>query len=248
MGHDVEIVQRVLVRIGESARRAGISRMVITNFHGAPRHVLAHELACDELAKSGFSAIAPMGLMLGRIVETSLMQQVPVLADYLDAEIVDCETHAGALETAIIMAMGYEPDALYRDLPTLDYRTSGGRLADVLSTLRTRGEGHFSGLAAALPRVLEQLEGFFRVTDHFNRFSYGGAPKLATREMGEDAIARFTELQLDILLRFFVSDDPRAEEFESFFWKNRHVILSGMIERLFDGGWDNPSRSASTTS
>lgn len=238
IGHDVDVVQRILVRIGESAHRAGVSSMVISNFHGAPRHVLAHELACEELWKLGLPAIAPMGLMLGSLVENGILHDLGVLAEHMDADLADCECHAGALETAIIMAMGHEPDAAHRELPTLDFRSSGGRLPKLVASLRARLEGR----SAHLPKFLEQLEAYFRVTEHFNEHSYGGAPPLATREMGVAAIERFTELQLTILRRFYEASDPRAEEFQSLFWKNRHIILSGLIERLFDGGWDNRAR------
>lgn len=244
IGHDVDVVQRVLVRIGESAQRAGISSMIISNFHGAPRHVLAHELACEELSKLGFPAIAPMGLMLGSLVESGLVQELAVLGDHMDEHLAECECHAGALETAIIMAMGHEPDATHRDLPTLDFRSSGGRLAQLVSSLRGRLEGR----APHLPKFLEQLEAYFRVTEHFNEHSYGGAPPLATRELGVAAIERFTELQLAILRRFYDAADPRAEEFRSLFWKNRRLILSGVIEWLFDGGWENQARQRAAAS
>lgn len=243
VGHDLDVVRRVLVRIGESMFHAGVHSMVITNFHGAPRHVLAHELACDDLHVLGFPAIAPMGLMLGDIVESSLGEQLEILREHLDDDTIDYETHAGALETSILIAMGSPPDEEHRRLPALDFRASGGRIADFVRSMRGS-----STPRAGLPKFLWQLEALFRATDHFNRHSYGGDPRLATREMGEAAIERFTQMQLDILQRFFSSSNPRAEEFQSVFWKHRRIIVSGIIERLFDGGWNNRFREGAPPS
>lgn len=249
IGHDMDVVRRVLFRIGESLHHSGVDSMVITNFHGSPRHVLAHELACDDLwSTHGFRAIAPMGLILGSIVESSLGEQLGVLHDHLEADMIDCETHAGALETSIIMAMGHEPDEEHRELPTLDFRVSGGRIANFFRAARAESQRRLNGQSESFGKFLWQLEAFFRVTDHFNRFSYGGAPPLATREMGEVAIEEFTAQQLRVLERFFEAPDPRAEEFQSVFWKNRHIILSGVIELLSDGGWKKGYRGETSPS
>lgn len=170
---------RVLCELGASLARQGFRDVVVSNFHGGERHVLAIEAACERVRRrhglrmlSLFSLLrAQMAREPGRLARALEGAEGVAAADFAG------DTHGGVLETAQLLALcGERVEPGYRALPrqTIDAWRGGP-----------------GGRRRGLRRVASLWE---RATDfeYFAAHTYSGSPALASPALGErilDALA-----------------------------------------------------------
>ena len=100
--------------------------MLVSNFHGSPRHFLALETACDRVARpTGIRMLCIFSAMLSRLgVEGSELGDVLGHIDGIDKDDFEADTHGGLVETSQLLALHPEwidPD--YKSLPSAPSRS-----------------------------------------------------------------------------------------------------------------------------
>jgi creatinine amidohydrolase len=110
----------VIEDIGRSLARQGFRNVVLSNFHGSPRHFLSIETGCDRVARStGIRMLCLFSAMLTRLgVEDSELGHVLGHVDGVRTADLDSDTHAGLVETSQLLALHPEwVDPSYKSLP-----------------------------------------------------------------------------------------------------------------------------------
>jgi creatinine amidohydrolase len=172
----------VLEDLGRTLAAQGFEHVLVSNFHGGPRHFLAIEKACQRVQRRhGLKMISVFSLMISRLTEGSSNLD-DVLGDLPGVHKPDLrgDTHGGLVETSQLLALHgdwVEPD--YKDLPQLTTEIwlarqgrkrveKGNKLSDLLNLLRANRDG----------------------MSFFKQETYSGAPAGASAELGE----RFLDL------------------------------------------------------
>ena len=171
-------VSRFLEDLGATLAAQGFRDVLISNFHGGPRHFVAIERACQRVSKRcGIRMVSLFSLMLSRLSGGS--ENLESLIGALPgakSEYLRDDTHAGFLETSQLLALhGSWVDPIYKELPRVSFeswlgKAQGGRAEERKGKLRS-----FLGLVRS-----------FRGNVHFFLdHSYNGWPAGASAEIGE---------------------------------------------------------------
>jgi creatinine amidohydrolase/Fe(II)-dependent formamide hydrolase-like protein len=223
---------RVLEDLGRSLAAQGFRNVLVSNFHGSPRHFLAIETACTRVSRErGIRMVPIFSLMLSRLNGGgSELGDVLGHLPGLDRADLEGDTHGGLVETSQLLAL--HPDWVDPEYKSLPRRTVELWLAE-------RGEPRPQaprGKLAALPQMLAAFSAAIRF---FAEETYSGAPAGASAELGErilDTLARHTaEAVAEIL-------DGRLppDQWHSPLWRLRHVFVNPMAVRLFDALFGAP--------
>jgi creatinine amidohydrolase/Fe(II)-dependent formamide hydrolase-like protein len=217
---------RVLEDLGRSLAAQGFRHVLVSNFHGSPRHFLAIEVACHRVQRAtGLRMVPIFSLMLSRLNGggSELGDVLSHLPGASRADL-DGDTHGGLVETSQLLAL--HPDWVDPDYETLPRRTVDLWLAE-------RGEAPppvARGKLAALPRMLAAFRAGIRF---FSVETYSGAPAGASAELGErilDTLAGHTAVAVAEIL----DGKLPPESWHSPLWKMRHVFVNPLAVRFFD--------------
>jgi len=223
----------VLRDLGRTLAAQGFRHVVVSNFHGGPRHFLAIEKACDKVHRQhGLEMVSLFSLLISRLTHgTANLDDVLAEIEGIERADLDGDTHGGLVETSQLLALhGDWVDPEYKSLPRLTTAT----------WLESRGEaapGKVSG-----PRsFLQMLRGFRNGFAFFDENSYAGAPAGASPEIGErilDTLAGHGATALTELLDGTIG--PR--DCHSPVWKLRFLFLNPWMIRLSNRalGFRNP--------
>ncbi|MDP8254188.1 MAG: creatininase family protein [Candidatus Alcyoniella australis] len=210
-------LRRLLVQTGRRLAATGITRLVLLTGHGGLAHVIAIESAMRELRKRGLRVIAPTSRPAARsYLGQYLDRWEQIIGKPLDASLaahLDCDLHAGLLETGLLLELA--PDQVrpeYRELPPIFPRERPWlrRLID-LSLLPAR-------LVVRDPADRERLPGaaliVYRdlcwVLDGRER-GYVGDPAAADKRFGAALVQTVSEDIAEAVLDVCVQGgDPRA--------------------------------------
>ncbi len=228
----VSTIVAMLEDLGRSLAAQGFHHVVVSNFHGSPRHFLAIETACERVSQAcGIQMAGLFSLMLTRLeVEGSELDHVLGHLPGVEPEDFKGDTHGGLVETSQLLALHPELiDPGYKDLPR----------RDVGRWLEEKGEGERAkpgnGLAA-LPGILRHFKSGIH---YFTEESYSGQPAKASAELGEqilDTLAGKAAEAMSELLDGKLS----AADCHSPAWKLRHLFVNGTAIRVSDWLLDNP--------
>jgi creatinine amidohydrolase/Fe(II)-dependent formamide hydrolase-like protein len=234
VGHpgSVEVSPRVtrdaIVATGDAMARAGLRGLVLTNFHGGPRHGIALESAARTLRKRhpGFLALAPTGEVFARIFadDQGFRDKVRRLADVTDAELagLDGELHAGLGETSAVLSE--RGDLVHPDYTTLPRLETGTPRWVVRAAKALRHLGPLVGRARArsLARdtaVLVDSLGWLRRP----WMSYVGEPALAREAVGEAFLQVLSE-EVALIVDDVLASRRRPDDLDHLGWTLRHVL------------------------
>lgn len=232
IGFRVSTIVAMLEDLGRSLAAQGFRHVVVSNFHGSPRHFLAIETACDRVSKEcGIQMAGLFSLMLTRLeVEGSELGHVLGHLPGVSPEDFSSDTHGGLVETSQLLALHPELiDPEYKDLPRRDvgmWRAENGE-----AKLEKAGKG-----LLALPRMFEH----FKAGLHFfSDETYSGQPGKASAELGEGFLdilgSKAAEAMTDLL-----DGNLDADDCHSPVWKLRHLFVNKTAIRLSDWILDNP--------
>ena len=217
-------VRLVLRELGESLARQGFQHVWVGNFHGGPRHILAIEQACDDVARStGMGMISVFSALIRKLTGGS-----SDLATRLDGigglrkEDLKGDSHGGLVETAMLLHLvGPTVDPAYRSHPPrsieIDLKEKGlppmqkGEKATTLELLR------------ALP--MKQR--------YYERDTYAGAPAGATPELGKAILDALAGDAAELLAARYRGTLLLAD-CHSPLWPMRRVLMSERFGALFD--------------
>jgi creatinine amidohydrolase len=220
----------VLEDLGSSLAAQGFRDVLVSNFHGSPRHFLAIETACDRISRArGIRMVSVFSMMLSRL-NGGGAELGDVLGHLpgLRKEDLEGDTHGGLVETSQLLAL--HPDWVDPDYKALPRRT-------VELWLEERGEARpkaVRGRLAAIPEMLAAFKAAFKAgIRYFGDETYSGAPAGASPELGEailDTLARHTA---EALAALWDGALPRAQ-WHSPLWKLRTLFVHPAMVRLFD--------------
>jgi creatinine amidohydrolase len=212
--------------LGDSLATQGFRRVLVSNFHGSPRHFLAIEEACERVSRRHAVTMASAFSLLlraltkngGRIMETLAAVQGAARKD------LEGDTHAGLVETSQLLAL--KPDLVDPMYRSLDRQTTN-------TWLESRGERPTPvGLGQPAP-PLELARGYLALARYFKEETYAGAPASASAQLGEgflDTLAgRAAAVVSDLLDGKLDPDDCHSP-----LWAYRFFFLNPLIVRLSD--------------
>jgi creatinine amidohydrolase len=208
-------VERVLLELGGSLAAQGFREVLVSNFHGSPRHFLAMERACERVSRArGIRMIAIFSTMLSRFggSDRGAGEMIAGLPGFQRADL-EGDAHAGLIETANILALHPDlVDPCYASLPR-----------DCVPTLPV-------DRASSFARAWRSAKA---AVNHFRSKTYAGAPARATPALGEhilEALAkRAAETYAEVL------DGKLAPtECHSPLWSMQRVFLSRWLAPVLD--------------
>ncbi|MBE2215231.1 MAG: creatininase family protein, partial [Opitutaceae bacterium] len=178
--------------MGRSLALQGFRNVMVSNFHGSPRHFLAIETACERVTREyGIRMVSVFSLMLSRLNGGG--SELGDVLGHLPGVTKDDfkgDTHAGLVETSQLLALHPEwVDPAYDSLPR---RTVDLWLEE---TGRERPSGE-RGKPASIPQM---VKGFKAGIHYFAEESYAGAPAKASAELGEQILDTLAERAADAL-------------------------------------------------
>ena len=217
---------RVLEDLGRSLAAQGFQNVMVSNFHGSPRHFLAIETACDRVSRErGIRMVSVFSLMLSRLNGggSELGEVLGHIPGIRKADL-EGDTHGGLVETSQLLALHPEwVDPDYKSLPrrTVDIwldETGRARPAD------SRGK------LASIPKM---VEGFKAGIHYFSGDTYAGAPAGASAEIGEQILDVLASRTGDAIGEILDGRLPR-EQWHSPFWKLRFIFVNPAAVRFFN--------------
>lgn len=216
----------VLEDLGRSLAAQGFRDVIVSNFHGSPRHFLAIETACERVSRErGIRMVSVFSMMLARL-NGGGSELGDVLGHLPGVRRADLEgdTHGGLVETSQLLAL--HPEWVDPDYKALPRRTVDGWLQE-------RGEPVPPAPRGKLAAIPQMLAAFRAALRFFSEESYAGAPAGASAELGEAILDTLAGRTAEAVVELWDGKLPAAE-WHSPLWKLRHVFVHPAAVRLFD--------------
>lgn len=216
----------VLEDLGRSLAAQGFRDVLVSNFHGSPRHFLAIETACDRVSRErGIRMVSVFSVMLSRLTGGS--SELPDVLGSLpgvNREDLVGDIHAGLVETAQLLVL--HPELVERDYAKLPRQTVNGWLAE-------RGEslpGVESGRPAGFFKMIREIRDGLRF---FRAETYAGTPGAASPELGERILDTLASHAAAAVAEILDGTLPPTE-CHSPLWPQRFLFVNPWMVRLFN--------------
>ncbi len=217
---------RVLEDLGRSLAAQGFRNVLVSNFHGSPRHFLAIETACDRVSRERkINMVCIFSVMLSRLTggSSELYEVLGALPGVRREDLVG-DTHGGLVETSQLLAL--HPEWVERDYASLPRRTIDGWLAE-------RGEAPPEGERGKPAGILTMIKAFQAGLRFFRAETYAGAPGSASAELGnhflETLASRTAEAVAEILDGTLAPADCHSP-----LWNRRFLFVNPWMVRFFN--------------
>ncbi len=215
---------RVLEDLGHTLARQGFHHVLVSNFHGGPRHFLAIEKASQKVnRRHGIGMVSLFSLLVSRLTRgtSNLDEELADVPGVVPGDLVG-DVHGGLVETSQLLALhGDWVDPDYEQLPRQTVDT----------WLEARGERPADGRRGDPRHLLAILRSYRAGLRFFEECSYAGAPAGASADVGErilDRLAGHAARACTDLLDGTL--DP--EDCHSPVWKLRFLFLNPLMIRL----------------
>lgn len=216
----------VLTDLGRSLAAQGFRNVLVSSFHGSPRHFVAIERACDRVTRErGINMASLFSILVGRLTGGSAE-----LYDVLGAipgvrrEDLMGDTHGGLVETAQMLAL--HPEWVDRDYRSLPRRTVNTWLAEQGEDPPTIERGKPAGLFTMIRAFRSGLR-FFRAE------TYSGTPAAASAEIGEQILDRLASEAARAVAEILDGTLP-PDKWHSPLWPKRFLFTNRFMVKLFD--------------
>ena len=216
----------VLEDLGRSLAAQGFGNIIVSNFHGSPRHFLAIEKACDTVSRERKVKMACIfSILLSRLTGGG-SDLYDVLGELpgVSKEDFRGDTHGGIVETSQLLAL--HPEWVERDYQKLPRRTVDLWLAENGEDPPPIERGKPAGLLAMIAAFRAGLR-FFRAE------TYAGAPGSASPELGERILDTLAEKGAAAVAEILDGTLPR-EQWHSPLWKQRFWFTNPLMVRFFN--------------
>ena len=216
----------VLEDLGRSLASQGFRDVLVSNFHGSPRHFLAIEEACERVTRTrGIRMVCVFSVMLSRLTGGSaeLYEALGGLPGLRREDLVG-DTHAGLVETSQLLAL--HPECVEKDYATLPRRTVNGWLEERGDPLPAVEPGKPAGLGA----MIKAFRGGLRF---FAEETYAGAPAGASAELGEHILEVLATRSAGAVSEILDGTLP-PEEWHSPLWSRRFIFINPWMVRFFN--------------
>ncbi len=218
--------QAVLRDLGRSLAAQGFRDILVSNFHGSPRHFLAIENACARVSRErGIRMVCVFSVLLKRLTGGSA-ELYEALGDLpgIDRRDLVGDTHGGLVETAQLLAL--HPEWVERDYAELPRRT-------VDQWLTERGEAPPAIEAGKPASVLAMVNVFRGALRFFRAETYAGTPGAASPELGERILDTLAAKAAEAVTEILDGTLPPAE-WHSPLWKQRFWFINPLMVRFFN--------------
>ncbi len=193
--------------MGRSLALQGFRNVMVSNFHGSPRHFLSIETACERVSRAhGIRMVSIFSMMLTRlkVKGSELGDVLGHIPGVVKADLAG-DTHAGFVETSQLLALHPDwVDPEYKSLPRRTVPKAGGFIAGIKGGMR-----------------------------YFSAETYSGAPAGATAEIGEQILDTLAGRTAEAIAEILDGTLPR-EQWHSPFWGLRHVFVNRVAVRVLD--------------
>jgi creatinine amidohydrolase/Fe(II)-dependent formamide hydrolase-like protein len=216
----------VLQDLGRSLAAQGFKDILVSNFHGSPRHFLAIETACARVSRErGVRMLCVFSVMLSRLTggSSELYAVLGSLPGVSRQDLVG-DTHAGLVETSQLLAL--HPEWVERDYTTLPRRTVDGWLAE-------RGEDPPAIERGKPAGILAMINAFRSGLRFFRAETYAGAPGSASPELGERIIEKLATESAAVVAEILDGRVP-PENWHSPLWPKRFLFVNPLMVRFFN--------------
>jgi creatinine amidohydrolase len=216
----------VLEDLGRSLASQGFRDVLVSNFHGSPRHFLAIEAACERVRRStGLRMVSIFSVLVGRLTGggSELYEALGGLPG-VDKEQLRGDTHAGLVETSQLLAL--HPEWVERDYDVLPRRTSDLWLVE-------QGEKPAEIVPGRPAGLFTMLRAFRGVLRFFRAETYAGAPGGASPELGDRILATLGGHAAEAITEILDGNLP-PEKWHSPLWSKRFFFVNPWMVRLFN--------------
>jgi creatinine amidohydrolase len=218
--------QAVLRDLGRSLAAQGFRTILVSNFHGGPRHFLAIENACAKVSRErDIRMVCIFSVLLNRLSGGSaeIYDALGGLPG-LNREDLIGDTHGGLVETARLLAL--HPEWVERDYAALPRRTVAGWLAE-------QGEPPPAIEAGKPAGILTMVKVFHGGLRFFRAETYAGTPGAASPELGERILDALAEKAAEAVTEILDGTLPPAQ-WHSPLWKQRFWFINPLMVRFFN--------------
>jgi creatinine amidohydrolase/Fe(II)-dependent formamide hydrolase-like protein len=216
----------VLEDLGRTLAAQGFEHVLVSNFHGSPRHFLAIEKACQRVNRRyGIRMVSIFSLMISRLTQgTSNLDDVLGAVPGVHKPDLEGDTHGGLVETSQLLALhGDWVDPNYKSLPRMTARLWREQREGADAPRRTGEDGP--------PNIIGILRNGRDGMSFFKEETYSGAPAGASAELGERFLdllgAKAGEAVGELLDGSIGPDDCHSPV-----WKLRFLFLNPVMIRL----------------
>lgn len=213
----------VLRDLGRTLAAQGFRNVMVSNFHGGPRHFLAIEKACDKVYRQhGLRMVSLFSLLISRLTRgTSNLDDVLGAIEGVNKADLVGDTHGGLVETSQLLALHKDwVDPEYKSLPRLTVDT----------WLESRGETQ-PKVDPGPRQILGMLRGFQAGLRFFEEETYSGAPAGASAELGEKFLDRLGSEAADACAEL-LDGTIGPDDCHSPVWKLRFLFLNPLMIAL----------------
>jgi creatinine amidohydrolase len=217
---------RVLEDLGRSLAAQGFRDVLVSNFHGSPRHFLAIEIACDRVTRAcGIRMVPLFSMMIARLNGggSELGEVLGHLPGVRKQDFVG-DTHAGLVETSQLLA-------LHPDWVDPEYKALPRRTVDLW--LEERGEPRATVARGKLSALPEMLRSFRAAMHFFREETYSGAPAGASAALGEQVLDTLARHTAEAIVEVWEDRLPPSR-WHSPLWRLRQLFVHPVAIRFFD--------------
>jgi creatinine amidohydrolase len=218
--------QAVIRDLGRSLAAQGFRTILVSNFHGSPRHFLAVEQACETVSRErDVRMLCIFSVLLKRLTGGSAeLYEVLGGLPGVDKQNLVGDTHGGLVETSQLLAL--HPEWVERDYAELPRRTVDGWLVEHGETPAPIEAGKPASVLTMVNAVRGGLR-FFRTE------TYAGAPGAASPELGERILDTLAEKAAEAVTEILDGVLPPSE-WHSPLWKQRFWFINPLMVRFFN--------------
>jgi creatinine amidohydrolase/Fe(II)-dependent formamide hydrolase-like protein len=225
---------RVLEDLGRTLAAQGFRHVMVSNFHGGPRHFLAIEKAAVRAnARYGLRMDSLFSLLIARLTNgTSSLDDVLGEIPGIDKADLVGDTHGGLVETSQLLALhGEWIDSGYKDLPRTTLATWRAAKGLAVREHGPRDPRHF----------LTMLAEFRDSLRYFQEETFSGAPAGASPELGERILDRLGR-EAAIAMTELLDGELDPDDCHSPVWPLRLLFLNPLLIRISNRllGFRNP--------
>jgi len=216
----------VLTDLGRSLAAQGFRNVLVSNFHGSPRHFLAIEKACDRVTRErGIRMVCVFSVLVSRLTGGG-SELYETLGDLpgVERENLRGDTHGGLVETSQLLAL--HPEWIERDYAGLPRRT-----VDIW--LGERGEKPPAIERGKPAGVLAMVKAFQAALRFFRAETYAGAPGAASPELGERILDTLSRHGATAVAEILDGKLP-PDQWHSPLWSKRFLFTHPLMVRFFN--------------
>lgn len=214
-------IERVAEDLGRSLAKQGFKDIIVSNFHGGPRHFVPIERACARVNRRyGARMVCAFSLLITRLTQGAT--DLPGVLGHLpglDRALLEGDAHGGLVETSMMLHLfGDRVDPQYRTLPR---RTVAAWVAE------------HGGPPMGRKGVIGVVRDLVRKMKYYEDETYTGAPSTASAATGDaifDVLADHSSKALAELLR----GELRPEDCHSPLYKLDWLFSSEWISRVVE--------------